>query len=218
MSFLDQLQAWYYQNRMVVCIVGVIIMILVALLMFFQHPSANESEDEKQSLVETPSQQSTSTLHQRAADKQQPFPIIVDIKGAVKRPNTYKMMSDDRVKQLLDRAIPLPSADLSQINLAEKLIDQKMIRIPAKGEQNSINATVTTATSPSSTNTTTEPINLNIAQLSDLTTVPGIGPAKAAAILTYRDEKGQFQSVEELKEVKGIGDKTYENLKSYFTV
>ncbi|XVL11317.1 hypothetical protein WKW46_11795 [Staphylococcus xylosus] len=60
--------------------------------------------------------------------------IVVDIKGAVKYPNIYEMKATDRVKQLLDKAQILDNADLSTINLAEKLLDQKVIYIFPKRE------------------------------------------------------------------------------------
>ena len=61
-------------------------------------------------------------------------------------------------------------------------------------------------------------VNLNTASKDELVALPGIGPAKAQAILDYRKTHGSFKSVEELKDVKGIGAKRYEKLKSEFTV
>jgi len=61
-------------------------------------------------------------------------------------------------------------------------------------------------------------ININTADATELDKLPGIGPAKAADIIAYRDQKGSFQTIEELKDVKGIGDKTFENLKDLVTV
>ena len=61
-------------------------------------------------------------------------------------------------------------------------------------------------------------INLNTANEASLTKVPGIGPSKAKEILNYKEQHGQFTSVDELKKIKGIGEKTFEKLKQYFTV
>ncbi|WP_234014766.1 ComEA family DNA-binding protein [Staphylococcus chromogenes] len=90
-----------------------------------------------------------------------------------------------------------------------------MIYVPKKGE-----ATSAQGITPSLSNQDSQkqPINLNLAQESDLVEVPGIGPSKAQSIIAYRDEKGGFKSVEDLKEIKGIGEKTFEKLKDYFTV
>jgi len=61
-------------------------------------------------------------------------------------------------------------------------------------------------------------INLNTATKEELVALPGIGPAKAQAILDYRNSHGQFKSIEEVKDVKGIGAKRFEKLKSELTV
>lgn len=61
-------------------------------------------------------------------------------------------------------------------------------------------------------------ININTASAEDLDTLPGIGPARAADIIAYREENGSFQNIEELKNVKGIGDKSFEDLKDLITV
>lgn len=61
-------------------------------------------------------------------------------------------------------------------------------------------------------------LNLNTATKEELVALSGIGPAKAQAILDYRDQHGSFKSVDELKEVKGIGARRFEKLKSELTV
>jgi competence protein ComEA len=61
-------------------------------------------------------------------------------------------------------------------------------------------------------------VNLNTATEAELQTLSGVGPKKAADIIAYRDANGGFKSVEELKEVSGIGDKTYERLSPLVTV
>src|SRR5699024_12849468 len=61
-------------------------------------------------------------------------------------------------------------------------------------------------------------ININTASIAELTTLNGIGEKKAQAILTYREEQGLFTTLEEIKNIPGIGDKTFENLKPYITI
>ncbi|PTH23777.1 hypothetical protein BU600_07100 [Staphylococcus arlettae] len=139
--------------------------------------------------------------------------IYVDIKGSVEKPSVYKMRPSDRVKQLLEKAVPTTDADLNQINLAEKLIDQKLIIIPRKGE-----ITTNIATQFKTDKSNQQQVNLNTATEEELKNVNGIGPAKAQAIIEYRTNNGPFESVEQLKEIRGIGDKTFERLQSEFTV
>ncbi|HCU5978812.1 TPA: helix-hairpin-helix domain-containing protein [Staphylococcus pseudintermedius] len=165
-------------------------------------------------------QAKSKSKDKKEQNSQTPQKIIVDIKGAVKKPNTYEMQSDDRMKQLLDKAEPLTTADLSRVNLAEKLTDQKMIYIPDQREvttSNSSHASQQDDTSAASTSQNIS-VNLNTADEKELTQIPGIGPSKAQTIIKHREENGPFQSVEDLKNVKGIGEKTFEKLKNYLTV
>ncbi|WP_019165184.1 helix-hairpin-helix domain-containing protein [Staphylococcus delphini] len=166
------------------------------------HHATSKSKDKKEQNAQTPQK------------------IIVDIKGAVKNPNTYEMQLDDRMKQLLDKAKPLKDADLSRVNLAEKLTDQKMIYIPSQGEAETTNSNHASQQDHTSATSTSQNIsvNLNTADEKELTQIPGIGPSKAQTIIKHREENGPFQSVENLKDVKGIGEKTFEKLKDYLTV
>ncbi|MEB7461332.1 helix-hairpin-helix domain-containing protein [Staphylococcus succinus] len=149
--------------------------------------------------------------------------VFVDIKGAVKHPNVYEMKSTDRVKQLLDKAVVTKNADLNKVNLAEKLSDQKLIYIPEKGESekgifNNHNNLDNSKNNTSRSMTANDTLNLNQVTETELLSIPGIGPMKAKSIIEYREEHGSFDSVEQLKEIKGIGDKTFEKLSGYFTV
>jgi len=124
-----------------------------------------------------------------------PSLIKVKVYGAVKRPGWYKVTSNSPVKELISKAGgALPWADLSKIDLSTPLSHETTIYIP-QGK-----------------------INLNSASEKDLTFLPGIGPELARRIVNYRGKKGEFKSVDELKEVPGIGDSKFKKIKDRITV
>ena len=91
-----------------------------------------------------------------------------------------------------------------------------------KTEESSTEKYVTTSSGVSSNkekteNTQNSKININTATQTQLETLPGIGPSTAIKILTYRKEKGKFKSIEDIKEVSGIGDSKFEKIKEYIT-
>ncbi|MHC9532819.1 helix-hairpin-helix domain-containing protein [Dellaglioa sp. L3N] len=158
--------------------------------------------------------------------------IVVDIKGNVKKPGIYTMKTGMRISQGIDLAEGfLSSADQKQINLAQKVTDEMVIYVPAKGE---IKATVASNSnvqpssvggieSSSDTDTKEKPasdstVNLNTATKEQLQELTGIGPKKAEQILQYREEHQSFKTTDEIKEVGGIGDKTFESLKDSLAV
>ncbi|WP_377888413.1 helix-hairpin-helix domain-containing protein [Alkalihalobacillus sp. R86527] len=144
--------------------------------------------------------------------KVEPEYILIDVKGAVVKPGVYELKSDARVKDIITRAGGfLEEADQTQLNLAGKLVDEMMIYVPVKGEGGE-----GSQLSPIDSNDGL--ISINKATLSELQELPGIGPAKAEAILAYREEKGGFTSIEDLTEISGIGEKTFEKLKDLITV
>lgn len=142
--------------------------------------------------------------------------IIVDVKGQINQPGVYPANQAERVMDVIQRAGGLTDkADKSQVNFAAHVQDEMVIYIPAIGEVG------TAPTNPGSSSTPlsktvgsdTGKININKAVESDLQNLPGIGPAKAKAIMQYREENGPFKAAEDLKKISGIGDKTYEKLK-----
>jgi competence protein ComEA len=147
--------------------------------------------------------------------------IIVDVKGQVKMPGVYSSNQGERVIDVIQRAGGLTeNADESKVNFAEHVQDAMVIYIPAKGEEGITVAAGTTGT-PSHTvggSTNQAKINLNKADINELQKLPGIGPSKATAIIEYRETNGSFKSVEDMKNISGIGDKTFEKLKDLIIV
>lgn len=138
--------------------------------------------------------------------------VIVDVKGLVKYPGVYELPIGSRVMDAIELAGGyLPESDSTMINHAMKLEDEMVIYIPYKGEEivESVNPI------PSKND---DKIDINTADETLLTTLPGIGPSKADAIINYREENGRFGSPEELKNVTGIGDKTFDRLEDLIIV
>ncbi|TWT09379.1 competence protein ComEA [Planomicrobium sp. CPCC 101079] len=136
-----------------------------------------------------------------------PEHLMVDVKGQVASPGVFKLPVGSRMQDAIEAAGGfLPTADDRAINLAMKVQDEMSVYVPEVGEAAApANSSPTAAAGDSL-------VNLNTATEEELMTLPGIGPSKAAAIIAYRKDAGSFQKVEDLKEVAGIGDKTFEKL------
>ncbi|WP_237438538.1 helix-hairpin-helix domain-containing protein [Guptibacillus hwajinpoensis] len=136
--------------------------------------------------------------------------VLVDVKGAVVTPGVYEVSANGRVKDVIQKAGGfLEEADQAQLNLAGKVIDEMMIYVPIKGETTVAAGSVTAESGL---------ISINTADLIELQELPGIGPAKAEAIIQYREENGPFSASEDLQNISGIGEKTFEKLKDLITV
>ncbi|MGC9931752.1 helix-hairpin-helix domain-containing protein [Priestia aryabhattai] len=146
-----------------------------------------------------------------------PF-VMVDIKGAVQKPGVYQLPKDARVKDALAQAGgATKEADLRQLNLASKLQDEMAVYIPTAGEEIPPSSPVSSISSSGTSND--QPlVNINTANTDELQTLNGIGPSKASAIVSYREENGLFQTVEDLGQVSGIGDKSLEKIKAQITL
>lgn len=149
--------------------------------------------------------------------------IFIDIKGAVIYPNIYEMTSGQRLYDVVEKAGGFTEhADQNQVNLAQRLQDEMVIYIPMKGEDVPEHLALSPVNSAGTGNEAegeeTQKININTADAAGLTTLNGIGEKKAQTIIDYREEQGPFMSVEDIKNVSGIGDKSFENLKDSITV
>ena len=143
----------------------------------------------------------------------------VDISGAVNKPGIYSVTDDTRLFEVIELAGGFKdNADLDSINQAEYIEDGQKIIVPEK----SVN-TIDEETSDSSTagntslGSTSAKININTAGKSQLMELNGIGNAIAERIIEYR-KTNRFQSIEDIMNVKGIGESTFNKIKSYITI
>lgn len=137
--------------------------------------------------------------------------IVVYVTGAVKSPNLYKVPEGARVGDVLSLAVLTDEADPEQLNLAQLLVDGVKIIVPKKGEEPIAQEVPSTELEPNG-------VHVNSATKDELMSVPGIGPAKADAILNHLKENGPFKTYEDLGDVKGFGEKTLESMKPYLLV
>lgn len=131
--------------------------------------------------------------------------IYVDIKGAVKFPNVYRVTAETRLFQLVEMSGGLLSdADIRNINLSARLTDEESIYIPFINDDERIYSD--------------ELINLNTATVEQLDSLPGIGIITAQNIIDYRNNIKVFQTIEEIMNVSGIGEASFAKIKDYITV
>ena len=161
-------------------------------------------------------------------------PVVVQAAGAVVVPGVYRLAPGSRVDDLVRRAGGLtPDADVDRVNLAALVGDGERVWVPHRGEEAAppvVAGTGTAAgagvghpggsegTGTDGTPSTASPLDLNAATAEQLDELPGVGPATATAILAYRDANGPFRSVDDLLEVRGIGDAKLEQLRSLVRV
>jgi len=165
-------------------------------------------------IISTPIPTSTPT----AVIAPSPAPIRVYVTGAVREPDVYTLPPNSIVKDAIAAAGGAASdADLDRINLAMQLADQAHIYVPHKGEENPPITPVVAKPSPGPAGNAGL-LNINTATVEELDTLPGIGPAIAQRIVDYRNDNGPFATIEDLMNVKGIGETTFAELKSKITV
>ncbi len=126
--------------------------------------------------------------------------IVVDVKGNVVSPGVYTLPAGSRVQDAITAAGGFCNEeDGLQINLAKKLTDGEMILVGPVEQQSNL-------------------ININTAGAEELDSLPGIGEVLSQRILQYREEYGSFYTIEDLKNVQGIGNSVFDKLKDLITV
>ena len=127
----------------------------------------------------------------------------VHVAGAVVSPGVYRLGPSARVSDALDAAGgPAGDADVDALNLAAKVADGERVYVPRKGEA----PAAVLAAGTSATGSKPAVLDLNTATAEQLEELPGVGPATALAIVEHRTERGRFRSVDDLLEVRGIGE------------
>lgn len=151
--------------------------------------------------------------------------IMVHVTGAVKNEGVVTLSENSRIADAVETAGGLTEdADMSKINLAYVLEDGMKLRIPSKNdveeeaEEFTEDEYLVENIPQSNTKSEKGIVNINKATQTELETLPGIGPSIALKIINYREENGKFTSIEDLKNVNGIGDSKFDNIKEFISV
>jgi competence protein ComEA len=146
--------------------------------------------------------------------------VTVHVAGAVAKPGVYDLDAAARVIDAIEAAGGgAPDADLNRLNLAAKIADGQRVLVQRVGE-----AAPAGSVSPGGSGSaggSDDPsglVSLNSATQVELEALPGIGPTLAEAIITERERRGGFRSVNELRDVRGIGEKRFADLKDKVTI
>ena len=190
-------------EKIIICI---ILAIIISIIGYYIYVNLNDNEsyieDDDSLYIE---ENYTDVDNETNVNKSEEN-IIIHIAGCAENEGVYEVKKNSRISDAIDIAGGLTSdANTKNINLAQKLNDGQKIYIPNINEdveENDINLFSYDGL-----------VNINTATQTELETLPGIGPSTADKIIKYRKENGDFENVEDIKNVQGIGDVKYENIK-----
>jgi competence protein ComEA len=147
--------------------------------------------------------------------------VVVAVAGKVRKPGLVRLPEGARVADALTAAGGvLPGTDIALLNLARKVTDGELILVGVTAPPGAAGAPAGDAPPGGSTGGAAAggKVNLNTATLGQLDSLPGVGPVLAQRILDHREKNGPFRTVSDLRQVDGIGDTRYEQLKDLVTV
>ncbi|SHI87491.1 helix-hairpin-helix domain-containing protein [Pseudobutyrivibrio xylanivorans] len=185
-----------------------LLLVLCSLLLFTG--CGHESYFQSTELIK----EAEDTIEETSSDISDVVPqiIYVQVAGAVQKPGVYDLPFNSRVYAAIDAAGGLlDSADDSDINQAALLEDGQKIYVYSKEEKEELLLSEENAEDDGL-------ININTATESELTSLPGIGQAKASQIISYRNANGDFSTIEDIKNVSGIGDGIFNQINSLIKI
>ncbi len=218
---MQKIKDYIYYNRKEIIVVSIILIFLISYIFLTSNEKQNFMEEEK--IIKDEPKEEKSIVNE----------IVIDIKGEIKSPGTYKLLESERVIDAINKAGGLKNnADTTNINLSEKVYDEMVIYIPTKEETNNnelkttynniVNSNKKDNNKNNNKNSNKQisdgKISINNADINELMTIKGIGETKAQRIIEYRNNNGRFNSIEEITNISGIGKTTFEKIKNYIKI
>ena len=225
-----------HKKEIILVCLGLVLLLVIGSFFIYKNYTAENKEDKNIVL-------NTKKDIKKDEEEEEEVYYQVDIKGEVINPGIYTVKEGSRVIDVIRLAGDLTEvADTSVLNLSKKVKDEMVIIVYSYDEVENFTATKekeeieqeaclsqngiqndacikdSTDDTSSSSVVISGKLSLNTATLDELMTLPGIGEAKAQAIIEYREEVGAFQNIEELKEVSGIGDAIFDQIKENITI
>ena len=225
-----------HKKEIILVCLGLVLLLVIGFVFIYKNFTADDNEDENIVL-------NTKNDTKKDEEEEEEIYYQVDIKGEVINPGIYTVKEGSRVIDVIRLAGDLTEvADTSVLNLSKKVKDEMVIIVYSYDEVENFTATKekeeieqeaclsqngiqndacikdSTDDTSSSSVVISGKVSLNTATLDELMTLPGIGESKAQAIIEYREEVGAFQNIEELKEVSGIGDAIFDQIKENITI
>ena len=201
-------------------IISVVIAILLSIVMIFFNFSKKEnviidkSNEKNITYKETQDNIKKDDETQVIKSDNNKSEVVVYISGQVKNPQVVTMKNGDRLVDAIEKCGGMSKdADTNAVNLALLLKDEAHYIVPKIGESTNIQNNTT-----KSSTTQNSLININTADKNTLMNLPSVGEKTAEKIINYRDTNGKFNSINDLKNVSGIGEKKFEQIKDFITV
>ena len=214
------------ENKKKIISIALVIALIIGFIIYMVINNQNDNEINFEELVANQNNEENeqeSETNENNTQEETKKEIVVHITGEVKKEGVVYLEEGSRVVDAIKKAGgETKEADLSQVNLAYVLQDGQKIYIPNKNEKISAYTSENMGENIEQNNTTTKKegakVNINTAGVEELDQLPGIGPAIAQRIIDYRNEHGEFKKVEDIQEVKGIGDAKFREIKDSITV
>lgn len=198
-------------RRLISAALGIVMIILAGCS--FSVPVREEESIDSTTVIKAERKEQENTEQVRETE------IYVHVCGCVKKPGVYQLHFGARTQEAIDAAGGFSEkANQTAWNLAEVLQDGMQVYIPSKDETKEALNEEQSLGKDLSASQKEDTVNINTASKEELMTLPGIGESRADAVIACREEKGSFTSIEEIKDVAGIGDGIFNRIKDLITV